>query len=132
MESLNKDQRLRDTIIWGDYSPDDYGGGIRRFSFMKLDQLEKLISNNFIELDQRQNWSPSTKEFYDFLKKNPQFTAHGYAVELKRNDYRVTIEGLECRVLCDEETIKSFKILCRNADSKSIDLKKPLLYSWWD
>jgi len=51
---------------------------------------------------------------------------------LERDDYRVTIEGLECNEHCDEETVKKFKRFCKNADDKSINLKKPYFYSWWD
>ena len=69
-------------------------------------------------------------EFYEFMKSNPKFTAHGYAVSHERRDYRVAIEGVSCNKTYTKKELADFVRLCRDADEFVMEDKK--LYSWWD
>ena len=132
---LNRDQKTRDKVIWGDVEP-SYTGGICNFKVLTSDQLERLIEENFINLFERQNNSPSVEQFREFLKKHPDMVAHGYAVGLEREDYRVTIEGV-CfagKQAASQQLMEDFEELClgdkfgSGPDSMNIES----LYCWWD
>lgn len=126
---LNKDQHTRDVILGIEHQK--YIGGLTNFINLDLEKLEKLIKENFINLDQKQNNSPPVQEFYEFMKKNPCVKAHGYAVSSDRSDYRVSIEGLhyvESNISGDLQL--EFAKFCRTADSFTCTSEK--LYSWWD
>lgn len=96
MKELNKDIVSRDKIIFGKYRPNKYKfGGIQKFEGMDVKTLKTLIDNNFADPEDRQNLAPSIQEIYDFMEMYPKYTAHGYAVSDQRDDYRVSIEGVE-------------------------------------
>jgi len=141
MNDLNKDYKTRNLIIFGEVElsaalktfhrdPLNWMGGIARFENLSLSQLKELIDNNFIDLEDCQNSSPSVGEFYEFMKSNPKFTAHGYAVSHERSDYRVSIEGVSCNKPYTKKELADFVHLCRRVDDLVIEDKK--LYSWWD
>ena len=92
---LNTDMKTRDKLIFGKFEPRKYCGGIRQFDGMSLETLDTLLANNFADKEERQNESPTIAEFRNFMQKHHGYMAHGYTVELAREDYRVTIEGLE-------------------------------------
>ena len=70
------------------------------------------------------------QQFIDFMKKQPDVTAHGYAVSPKRDDYRVTIEGLWVPEEFVTPAIKAaFVEFCKDADELESDGE---LNSWWD
>jgi hypothetical protein len=87
---FNKDQTRRDKIL-GITGERDY----ECFPPLSVENLGWLIDEKFADPDERQNKSPAIREFYDFMVKHPEYKAIGYAIGLKRNDYRVSIEGLE-------------------------------------
>lgn len=126
---LNKDQETRDKILGllpGSY----YAGGTERVRQITLVQLEELIKNNFISLDDQQNSAPTVNEFYEFMKDHPEFTAHGYAVDKRRDDYRVSIEGIQFYGPSGMTAMLDFIKLCRYADEFVCTPHK--LYAWWD
>ena len=126
---MNKNIKERDKIIFGKYEPDAYKyGGIHHFNGLDHYRLQKLIDKDFIDPEECQNYSPSTEEFLDFMKDHPEFTAHGYAVSIDRDDYRVTLEGIESDERMDYETMVDFVELCRLADDFCLDTP----YAWWD
>ena len=127
---MNKNIKERDEILFGEYKPDAYRyGGIRYFSRLDVSTLKRLIDANYIELDECQNYSPTTEDFCNFMETHPEFTDHGYAISDKRDDYRITIEGIESDEKCkDPETVEEFIALCRFADE--FNLNTP--YAWWD
>ena len=131
MFNLNKDVNSRDNIIFKEnYSPDKYLGGICRFERLSLKNLELLIDNKFIELNQCQNNSPTTEEILEFMKKYPKYTAHGYAVSLDREDYRVTLEGVEKNTSAEsKEELEDFTKLFHLADDFITD---SYMYCWFD
>lgn len=130
MKELNKNQDLRDQIIFKDKSP-NYMGGVAGFKRLCIWELEELIKNNFIDLDDSQNDSPTAKEFYEFVKNNG-FSGdfHGYVVEKNRSDYRVTIEGIKINSEIEKDTLIQFANLCRHADEFICTSNN--LYCWYD
>ena len=90
---MNKNWKKRDEIIG--VQEKKYSGGIVSFEGLSLETLEKMVKNNFIDLDDAQNEAPSAGEILEFMKANPRFTCHGYAVSIERSDYAVMLEGVE-------------------------------------
>ena len=128
---MNKDFNKRDEILFGVYNKDAYKyGGIRHFKNLDVDALKHLLDEGFIDPEEAQNDSPTTMEFYEFISAHPNFTAHGYAVSPDRDDYRITLEGIECYESCDTKTIRDFIELCRFADELSVN--DGCMYAWWD
>lgn len=125
---MNKDHKTRDTIIYGKPITTKYD--IKNYKNLTLDQLRQLVALNFIELDECQNSSPSVSEFLEFIQKFPQVTAHGYVVSPERNDYRVSIEGLEYKGPITVQLAIDFTNLCREADEFTLTENK--LSSWYD
>lgn len=127
---MNKNIQMRDTIIFGRYDKDAYIGGIRMFKQMNITTINRLLENDFIDLDFAQNDAPTNKELIDFLKTHNNFLLGGYTVTDKRNDYRVSFDSIEC-TSPDEATQQDkedFEKLCEYA-SKYSDAD---LYAWWD
>ena len=132
MRDLNKDYHKRNQIIFGDdnVDGDNWLGGTRFFSKLSLEQLEELVDNNFIDLQDAQNCSPTVEEFLEFMKEHAQFTAHGYAVSHNRDDYRASLEGIEFKGKVSKNLMKDFIDLCRHADEIVCEDNK--LFAWWD
>jgi len=131
MRDLNPDQQTRDTIIFGrPLTPDEYNLGICRFTDLTSDKLETLLAQNFADPDETQNDSPDISEFLEFLKSFPQCKAHGYVVSNTREDYRVSIEGVECTYDINQELIFAFIELFRLADDFRIT--PDYVYCWYD
>lgn len=126
---MNRNHILRDTIIFGKDIP-SYSD-ICHFNGLSLDQLKQLIDSEFIELDECQNDSPTTQEIYDFMKKYPDYTAHGYVVTINRKDYRTTLEGVEKRSGFDsKQECNEFHKLFKSADELIVD--EDNIYCWYD
>ena len=130
MFGLNENVKLRDEIIFGKYEPAKYMGGIRRFDNLNLDKLKELAVLNFINLEENQNYSPTIREFIEFVEKYPEYTVMGYTVSIERSDYRVSIEGIEKNSTAESETEETeFIELFGNADEFDSDNK---MYAWFD
>lgn len=129
--SYNTDYLRRNEILdlepeWGKDEWDD----TVHLEAIELEQLEKLVAEKFIDPEGRQNLSPSTQEFLEFMRKYPAVVAQGYALAIKRLDYRVTLVGL----FVDRKSVTpqlqwDFEQLCSEADE--LDTQADL-YSWWD
>ena len=132
MKTLNILFSKRNQIIFGDDDVEgkSWLGGTRHFEDLNLSQLKELVKNNFIDLEESQNCSPMVESFLAFMEKYPKVTAHGYAVSHERDDYRVSLEGLEFSGRVTKELLKDFVYLCRHADEFVLEDNK--LYSWWD
>lgn len=82
-------------------------GGVFNFQ-INLKQMKLLVDEKFINLDDCKNESPTVQEFMEWasyiidvhpeLEKYLFFT--GYAVSIKRKDYRTTIEGIQIHTKC--------------------------------
>lgn len=124
---LNKDYKRRAEIIFGEETECD---DTSAFKNLTLKQLEQLRDENFLDLTDQQNASPTLEQFMEFMKKFPGVMAHGYIVSPNRPDYRVTLEGLQFKGLCTTELQLEFSKLCRRADDLIITNDK--LYCWFD
>jgi hypothetical protein len=128
---FNREYERRDFILGIEVDWNvETSGGIKQFDLLEVAMLEKLFNERFIDPSDTQNESPLMQHFYDFMKRNPNVLAYGYAVSPKRDDYRVTIVGL--RVPADDVTPqlkKGFIDFCKGADELMTDRE---LLSWWD
>lgn len=126
--NLNPDYKRRDKILgisvdWGQQK-----GGIYEFDDLSRKELSLLIEENFIDLNEKQNEAPSTKDFLKFIEDFPQFTIGGYAVSPSRKDYRVTLNALiSPDTNLTPELVDSFLEFCIGAD----DINRYLV-CWWD
>jgi hypothetical protein len=125
---FNKDQAARDKLLG--IPPDaKYGGGIEHFEGLPAPVLRKLIEEQFANPEDCQNCSPTIQEFLDFMEEHPGFTAHGYAVELRRSDYRISIEGLRGKNIKREDA-DDFVQAFRFADD--FEFEAGNCYCWYD
>ena len=133
MFNLNDDVKARDEYLFGEYDKTKYRfGGTRQVSNLTWIELEYLFNNNFLDPEDCQNCSPTAKEIYDFIKDHKDFCAFGYAVSPDRDDYRITLEGIErvegAGVIVDTGELKDFVKFARFADEFDVDCG----YAWWD
>ena len=130
MKTLNRDYRMRNNIIFGENHDGDLGfDETKDFDSLSLEQFRELVANDFIDLEDCQNDSPSAGQFLAFMEKYPAVVAHGYAVGHDRVDYRVTLEGLSFNGPVSEELSTDFSSLCRDADEFVNESNK--LHAWW-
>lgn len=71
-----------------------YGGGIAAFDELDAAGLAWLLDEKFIDPHDRQNAAPSVWEIFRFLCAHPTVRAAGYVVDVKRPDYRTSIEAI--------------------------------------
>lgn len=115
---LNRNEEDRDRLIFGEFNPNEYHGGIRYFHGLSLATLQELFDRHFIDPNDRQNDAPTAKQFKAFMERYPAYTAHGYAVMLPRDDYRVTLDGVTKRAPADSmNELKDFATLFKDADT---------------
>lgn len=126
---MNKDIVTRDTMIFGSFDREKYMGGVRKFSNLPCSVLMNLVTEDFADPEETQNNSPTIREFIEFMKKYAGYTAHGYVVIDTRDDYRVSVEGIDKGGDADSiEELKEFVKLCRWADDLDVDT----MYCWYD
>ena len=123
-----------------------YVGGIRHFDKLSLEQLQQLVNEDYIDTESCYNGCPTVGEFLKFVKgikqyvaENPDYTSDdfdiyfiGYAVDISRDDYRVTIEGVEysSRYKVDREIMVKFMNFAKSADE--LDVTDTKGCAWWD
>jgi hypothetical protein len=115
MYGLNKDHQRRDEII--DSKSKKYIAGIKKFDNLDLQKLELLIKENFLSLSDKPNYGPKAEDFYKFVKSNPDFKVSGYAVSPEREDYRISLNGVELKRSPTKEEVIDFVNLFRLASS---------------
>jgi hypothetical protein len=98
---------LRDEIL-RPYIPNALGKSLSRFRGLPLDVLETLVAHGFVALGKWNRCAGVDSLFLPFLRRHPEFTAHGYAVHKDRSDCRITIEGVECEKPMTDETVSDF------------------------
>lgn len=126
--NYNMDIKTRDEIIFGEYNPNTYSGGVRYFYGMNLDTLNKLIELGFVDLDEAQNNSPTIDEFIEWMENHDGYIVNGYVVSDKREDYRLSIVSIKkTEKIEDKDELVEFIEAFRNADVFDIDG-----YAWWD
>ena len=126
-----KNVDVRDMMIFGEpYNKEKYLGGCRHFNKMSLTTLNKLIEKNFADINDCQNCAPSIGEIKRFLKRNPECWCHGYAVSTDRDDYRVSIEGVQYQGTVGKDLIIDFVNTFRYADE--LEVGEYGIYCWFD
>lgn len=134
-----KDVKKRDELIFGRVlSDEEMLGGVAYFgegNYCKgkpitIDMAIQLVNDKYLDPDEYQNNSPSVSELMELCSKYPQVKMEGYVVSPKRDDCRVSIDGLICRNDITEELITEFSNLCHDADDFYVG--KDVLRSWWD
>jgi uncharacterized protein YodC (DUF2158 family) len=100
------------------------------FENLTLKQLETLFKEDFVEPDEAQNDSPTTKEILEFMRVNKRFTCHGYIVTPDRCDYRVSLEGVALSGKLTQKERENFNNLFRKADEFDCDDKG--CRAWYD
>lgn len=126
--NLNKHQERRDAIMAPMILPGQ-GDGLRYFEGLDASTLGLLISEQFADQEETQNDSPSISDFLGFMMDNPSATAHGYIVDLPRDDYRVSIEGLNWPSGANNiNAVRAFATFCNGADELDLETMR----SWWD
>jgi len=101
----NEDVKLRDSILhWNERLDKAYkehckdyekNYEIRYFDQLDADTLQQLIDLKFADPKEKQEDAPTIANFLKWLRDNPDYKAHGYVVSINRDDYRVSIEGVD-------------------------------------
>lgn len=128
--NYNLDQDTRNSMLTLRY-PEFYKKTDPYFPFgdLNVKTLEKLIELGFVDLKERQNDSPTIASFLKFMQEHLEYRAIGYAINKPREDYRITIEGLEgCPA--DEFSRMDFAKRFRNADEFTNTEK--YVRAWYD
>jgi len=128
MYNLNKDHQRRDEII--DSKNKKYIAGIKKFENLSLEKLELLIKENFLSLSDKPNYCPKAEDIYNFVKNNPDFKTIGYAVSPDREDYRVSLNGVELKRSPTKDEIIDFVNVFRLASSFKCNSKT--CYAYFD
>ena len=128
--SLCKNIKRRDEIIFGNYDPNEYWGGIRRFEDMGYDTLKQLVDEGFVDVEDRQNFAPTIQEMMEFSEKyDKHYLFDGYVVSDERDDYRLSVDGFKRGGDFDTvEEAEDFADFCSEADELDLDYA----YAWWD
>lgn len=132
---MNKDYNRREEIMLGaPYNRDDYFAGCKRF-VCGLDKMKQLLEEGFIDPNESQNDSPTTKEFIEYAEDFDNVMFECYAISPDRDDYRITIEGINLIIPdADYDKIATAIALFRYADEFSFDhnYNEYMLHAWWD
>ncbi len=131
MHDLNLNYKERDRLLFGqtiDWATEP--ASVKRFSGAKIETLKDLLDQSFAHPNESQNESPTFADFLAFVEKYPFVTAHGYAVSPFRDDYRVTVEGLEFTGVVSEEVQRDFERMNDSADEFICTSER--LFCWFD
>ena len=123
----------RDEIIFGEvFNRKKYGGGLRRFDDLTLEQIDKLEELGVLDMEEAQNYSPNTGEIIDFLRehKTDGWYVHGYCISPERSDFRITFEGVGKKTPPSKDELIDFTNMFRGADEFNVD--KEGMYCWYD
>ena len=129
LTTTNMNYELREKLLEPYYDEGECGG-LRYFTCLPSNVLNELINRNFVEMEEWNCCDGVTKLFLPFLHRNPQFTAHGYAVMPSRKDIRVSIEGVERSAVLTVDEIIDFATTFRGADE--MDLAVDYARCWYD
>ena len=129
------DADFREQLIFGqDYDPDDYtAGGIRLFKNLSCRTAQELMERGYLPSEDKQNDAPTAQEFIDFMTAhNPDnWTLHGYSVSPKREDVRISIDGIgSIGPLADHDMVDFLRTF-RTANVLNAEDGKPVS-CWYD
>jgi hypothetical protein len=125
---------LREELLAPYYLKEDGVGGVRYFEGLPLNVLEKLVKHKLVEMEPWNSCAGVAELFLPFLRRNPSFTAHGYAVSPERKDCRITIEGVEREAPFSKAELVDFALTFAGADELVIDDDPDCNYlrCWYD
>ena len=125
MRNLNSDSDTRNKILAPYFKARETGGkkrqlhdrganrwqgGCRHFTAMPVEALKFLVKEKFADPTETQNGSPSIASFIKFMERWPDFVlAHGYAVSRQKDDYRISVEGVEGHIPLNFEERTEFE-----------------------
>jgi len=130
---MNKDDKRRHEILglrFEEPQKDKQGYDIRPIENVTLQQLQTLKEEDFLDLEECQNDSPSVGAIIDFIEEHPNFKAHGYIVTPVRSDYRVGLEGVICSSPLTMQDIVDCTKTFRYADG--LDVDEEGAWVWYD
>jgi hypothetical protein len=133
---FNRDWQRRNTILQpflrtdGPFAEFDGAADIIFFQGVPVGVVGQLLEERYLDPDRRQNDSPTSSEFFAFLRRHPEVLAHGYATSIEREDYRVTIEGVSYRGTVSGSLRRDAEQLFRGADEFRLEANG--LFVWFD
>lgn len=128
--TLNKDVQTREQILYGeDYDKDHYPGGYRSFDGITPDTLQRLVDMKFADSADKHNYAPTIAEFLEYAQTHKNVTVSGYAIDIARDDYRISVDEIH-QDFETEQDIIDFTNMFRSADEFSIDEGHG--YAWFD
>ena len=131
MRELTKDEprRLKLLGITGRIR----GNDIQHFDRLSLKTLKILLEEGFVDPQETQNCAPSVDEMYmigqELEALGAEVTFHGYAVSPNRDDYRISLEGVEITRASPNATLR-FVHAFRSADEFNVGAGYG--YCWYD
>ena len=108
----------------------DWFGGLMYIKNVPASVIRELIDKGLADPEDCQNSAPSLEEMCEFCEKHPTYTIHGYVVGRRRDDARVTAEGIESDDM-DLDDLQDLLIF-RFADDFDIDTKNRSFFCWYD
>jgi hypothetical protein len=105
-------------------------GDICYFRGVPLEMLQKLIEARFVELGPWNSCPGVGNGFLPFMRRHPEFQAHGYLVPWERRDSRITVEGIEKMGPLSLEELVDFADKFREADEMQI--RTDYARCWYD
>lgn len=129
-KELNQDIETRDKMIYGKYRPNKYKfGNICYFKEMPLKVLSWLFEQNYIDPNCSKGKAPTSEQILDFLSYYPEYSAHGFTVNIDDENYGVYIEGVEKgETSSSVEEFKDFMSLFSACDS----FNEKTMYCWFE
>jgi hypothetical protein len=109
--NMNEDERNEMLGI----KKENFGGGCARFDNVDYKTLKDLVDLNYADLEDAQNSAPTLGEFLKFIETHSNFTVHGYAISSDRDDYRISIEGVDGDH-CSKQDQEDFTNFCTIPD----------------
>src|SRR5262249_35140979 len=125
--SYNRDWQRRNTLFQPFLRTDepfaifDGTADIFYFQGVPVGVVGPVLEERYLDPDGRQNDSPSSSEFFAFMRRHPEVLAHGYAISIERDDYRVTIEGVSYRGPVSESLRRDAEQLFHSADEFQLE-----------
>lgn len=134
--SYNRDWQRRNAILGpflakkSAFAECDIGADILYFQDVPVEVVAQLLDERYLNPAERQNDSPTVKEFFAFMQRHPGVLAHGYAIGIVREDYRVSIEGISFRGAVSDGLRRDVLQVLGNADECSVGTNG--IYVWFD
>jgi hypothetical protein len=91
-------------------------GGCRYFRGVPLKVLEKMVDHGFVELEGWNDCPGVTETFLPFLRRHPEYTAHGHVVSWDGTDPLVCVKGVEKAGDLTKDEISDFARAFAGAD----------------